>query len=217
MISQNLHILYLVTAIALLTTEAFIVSPIASHTPSRSNSNSNNGMIQIQSVRESSPTATYSRSILREGGGANSDTATDEIILSPPEQKVYNVLQDLHNAQFPFRLVVVGNGAISETTANLGPTFKLGTSPRTGEPIATFASVDQSFEFHLMISQVSKIVMTSKATSGGEKDDQLMQIFRFLTDDGKSMCSLILADKGDEAQAWFQTMLDKYNQGDIQL
>ena len=140
------------------------------------------------------------------------EAASDsEVIgLSEPEQTVRDILQDLHDSDLPFRLVVVGNGAILETTSILGPTFKLGQSPRTGEPLTTFASEDQSFEFHLMISQVSKIVLTEKT---GEK---IMQIFRFLTAEGKPMCSLILADKSEKAQKWFTSMCEKHGV-DIQL
>ena len=164
--------------------------------------------------------------IVPAGGSGNSNsgdtattktsTTTSTTTLSPPEQKVYNVLQEMHNSQYPFRLVVVGNGAILETTSVLGPTMKVGTSPRTGEPLVTLASSDQSFEFHLMLAQVSKITMTEKESptaTGGER----MQVSRFLTDEGKPMCSLILADKGPDAQAWFETMMKKYDNGDIQL
>ena len=72
-------------------------------------------------------------------------TTTSTTTLSPPEQKVYNVLQEMHNSQYPFRLVVVGNGAILETTSVLGPTMKVGTSPRTGEPLVTLASSAKYF------------------------------------------------------------------------
>lgn len=130
--------------------------------------------------------------------------------LSEPEQTVYDILQDMRDCQYPFRLVVVGNGAILETTSTLGPTFKLGKSPRTGEPLTTFASEDQSFEFHLMLAQVSKIVLTEKT------GDKIMQIFRFLTAEGKPMCSLILAEKSVEAQKWFGSMLEKHGE-DVQL
>lgn len=133
--------------------------------------------------------------------------------LSPPEQTVYDLLDSLHESNFPFRLVVVGNGAILETTSILGPTFKLGKSPRTGEPLTTFASEDQSFEFHLMIAQVSKIVLSEKA---GPEEGKVMQIFRFLTAEGKPMCSLILADKTEEAKKWYRSLLEKHG-GDIQL
>ena len=144
-----------------------------------------------------------SPTLLHEGGDS-------EVTLSGPEETVYGILQDMHDSDYPFRLVVVGNGAILETTSALGPTYKLGESPRTGEPLTTFASEDQSFEFHLMISQVSKIVMAEK------QGENLMQIFRFLTAEGKPMCSLILADKSQGAQKWFASMIDKHGT-DVQL
>ena len=155
-------------------------------------------------VGSAAVTPDLSSTLLRETSDDNDDG------LSEPEQTVYSVLQDMHDSEYPFRLVVVGNGAILETTSALGPTFKLGNSPRTGESLTTFASEDQSFEFHLMIAQVSKIVLTEKT---GER---VMQIFRFLTAEGKPMCSLILADKSNEAQKWFASMMEKHG-ADIQL
>ena len=146
------------------------------------------------------------------GDGDNEEEEEgDDAGLSPPEQTVLDILQEMHESDFPFRLVVVGNGAILETTSPLGPTFKLGKSPRTGEPLTTFASEDQSCEFHLMIAQVSKIVLSEKSGPKGT-----MQIFRFLTAEGKPMCSLILADKSDKAKKWYRSMLEKHGV-DIQL
>lgn len=133
----------------------------------------------------------------------------DEYGFTTSEQTVYELLTELHTAQLAFRLVVIGNGAILETTSELGPTFKVNQSPKTKENLTTFASVDQSFEFHLKIAQVKKIVLSSKTSP------RPMQIFRFLSTEDKPMCSLILADKSDEAQTWFQTMLEKYG-GEIQ-
>jgi hypothetical protein len=162
-------------------------------------------------------------SILRGGSSSSSSissTAIDE--LSTSETKAYQLLQDLHDAKFPFRLVVIGNGAILEaTTPELGPIFKITKSPKTGETLTTFASADQSFEFHLKIGQVKRIVLTSRPTTtntaapNGEQPS--MQLFRFLTADGSPMCSLILADKSEAAQIWFQTMVDKYDGGDLHL
>lgn len=139
--------------------------------------------------------------------------ATDsDIEMTPPEENVYEILQSLHVSQFPFRLVVVGNGAILETTSPLGPVMKLSQSPQTGENLLTFASKDQSFEFHLKIAQVSKIVLTEKEGPQGKT----MRIFRFLTDEGKPMCSLILADKSEDSIKWFHDIREKYG-SDIQL
>lgn len=147
-------------------------------------------------------------------GDAAAPASATVSTLSPPEQKVYDILEEMHDVNYPFRLVVIGNGAILETTSVLGPTMKVGTSPRSGEPLVTLASSDQSFEFHIMLAQVSKITMTEKESPA---TGDLMQVARFLTDEGKPMCSLILADKGEEAKAWFGTLLEKYDNGDIQL
>lgn len=138
----------------------------------------------------------------------------DDAGMSQPETTVYNILEDMHNSNFPFRLVVVGNGAILETTSSLGPVMKMGKSPRTGENLVTFSSEDKSFEFHVMIAQVSKVVMTQKE---GAQAGKVLDIFRFLTADGKPMCSLILSENSDDGKKWFSTMLEKYNNGDVQL
>ena len=137
-----------------------------------------------------------------------------DVSLSPPEQTVYKILRALHDSNYPFRVVVVGNGAILEATSTLGSNFKLGTSPRTGEPLTTFASDDKSFEFHMMISKVAKIVMTEKESP---VDGSRMQLLRFLNDEGGAMCSLILADKSKQAQEWYSALKTKYNNGDVQL
>jgi hypothetical protein len=151
----------------------------------------------------------------RSSSSSSSSTAIDE--LSKSETKVYQLLQDLHDAQFPFRLVVIGNGAILETTSMLGPTFKVGKSPKTGENLTTFASSDQSFEFHLKLAQVKRIVLTSRTSLPGGGEGPVMQLFRFLTADGTPMCSLIVADQSEAAKVWFQSMVEKYDGGDIQL
>jgi hypothetical protein len=167
-------------------------------------------------VRTRPPSISWS--VLRaEGATPSSSTSTAIDELTKSETKVYQLLQDLHEAQFPFRLVVIGNGAILETTSMLGPTFKVGKSPKTGENLTTFASSDQSFEFHLKLAQVKRIVLTSRTSPGGGGEDPVMQLFRFLTADGTPMCSLIVADKSEAAQVWFQSMVDKYDGGDIQL
>lgn len=201
MIAGRLYLISLFAAAATLNTDAFVVS---------SSSTTARVVTTGLDVGRHHFSPKQSTSL---GASDAASSADDTVALSSPEQKVYDIVADMHGSSYPFRLVVVGNGAILETTSELGPTFKLGKSPRTGEPLTTFASIDQSFEFHLMIAQVSKIVMTAKENPAGK----LMQIFRFLTDEGKPMCSLILADKGDEASAWFGTMVEKYDQGDVQL
>jgi hypothetical protein len=129
-------------------------------------------------------------------------------VLSDKEELVYDLLKDLSNAKFPFRVVVVGNGAILESTNLLGPTFKVSQSPATGANLVTFASEDQSFEFHLMIAQVSKVAMIEKPSP--VKEGKTMRIMRFLNAEEKSICSLILADESADATGWFQRTVSKY-------
>lgn len=128
--------------------------------------------------------------------------------LSEPEQRVYDLLGDLHDSKFDFRIVVVGNGAILETTATLGPKMKMSQSPASGENLVTFASADSSFEFHLKIAQVSKVALVEKespATPG-----RMVRIMRFINETGKPICSLILSTDSEEAATWYTSISAKY-------
>ena len=105
--------------------------------------------------------------------------------------------------------MVVGNGAILESTNLLGPTMKTSQSPASGANLVTFASADQSFEFHLMIAQVAKVAMVEKESP--VKKGKIMRILRFLNGEDKSICSLILAeDSSDVAAVWFRDLMSKY-------
>ena len=57
--------------------------------------------------------------------------------LTTPEQTVYGMMQELSGSGYQFRVVVVGKGAILETTTPLGPVLKLTQSPSTGEQMST--------------------------------------------------------------------------------
>ena len=138
-------------------------------------------------------------------------TATAFEDLTKAEQTVYSLVEDLHKSQYPFRIVVIGNGAILETTSKLGPVMKLNKSPKTGEALLTLASDDQSFEFHLMTSQVSKVALTEK-----EAGDKIMRIIRFLNSVGDPMCSLILGEDSEEAKMWYATLRTDYGH-EVQL
>jgi len=131
----------------------------------------------------------------------------EESLLSPKDQKVYKLLGELSESELPFRIVVVGNGAIHESTNVLGPTFKLGHSAKTGNPIVTFASEDQSFEFHVMPTQVASAVFVEKESPATGKT---MRLIRLLNADGGSISSLILADHSEAASDWFGGMTEKY-------
>eukprot|EP00586_Coscinodiscus_wailesii_P004426 CAMPEP_0172484654 /NCGR_PEP_ID=MMETSP1066-20121228/12202_1 /TAXON_ID=671091 /ORGANISM="Coscinodiscus wailesii, Strain CCMP2513" /LENGTH=158 /DNA_ID=CAMNT_0013249313 /DNA_START=90 /DNA_END=563 /DNA_ORIENTATION=+ len=59
---------------------------------------------------------------------------------------VENILKDIHSRQFLFRIVVIGNGAILESTQTLSDNYSTSTSPKTGEKLVTLSSDDKSFE-----------------------------------------------------------------------
>eukprot|EP00977_Amphora_coffeiformis_P027880 scaffold34656_cov178-Amphora_coffeaeformis.AAC.6 len=125
--------------------------------------------------------------------------------LTSSEQKVFDLLQTLHDANHPFRIVVVGKGAILETTSVLGPALSVSQSPKTGKNLMTLASDDKSFEFHLQLADVSQIAILEKETPM-----KTMRIIRVLGAEGQSMCSLILADQSDSAIQWFHGLVGEY-------
>jgi hypothetical protein len=143
--------------------------------------------------------------------GATSSSSPRMGELTPPEQRVYDLLIELHESPYSFRVVVVGAGAILETTATLGPVLKVTQQPSTGSNLMTFASEDQSFEFHVRLSHVSKMVLTSRETP-----NKTLRLLRLLNAAGDSMCSVILADDSEAAADWFEAMLSKHG-SDIQL
>lgn len=73
----------------------------------------------------------------------------------------------------------------------------------------TLASEDQSFEFHVKVDQVEKVVFaeTIRPIEGGEK---VLRIFRLMNGKGGSICSLILIDTGDEAVQWYDGMKERF-------
>mmetsp|Transcript_14451 Transcript_14451/g.34843 ORF Transcript_14451/g.34843 Transcript_14451/m.34843 type:complete len:199 (+) Transcript_14451:404-1000(+) len=115
--------------------------------------------------------------------------------------KAESILDELHRSSLPFRIVVIGNGAILETMSKLGPTSKSSISPKSGERLLTFASEDKSFEFHVKVEQVCKVAFVAK-------DER--RVARFLSENGAPICSLILADKGAEAAGWFDGLVEKH-------
>lgn len=115
-------------------------------------------------------------------------------------------LDNAHDSGLKFRVVVVGNGAILETTEVLGPVMKRSESPKSGDPLITFASSDSSFEFHLNLSRIDCISFVERNT---------MKICRLLNNEGISACSLILVDSSDEANKWFTTAKEKYATGNV--
>lgn len=127
--------------------------------------------------------------------------------LTSAEEKVFDLLQALHDSKYAFRIVVVGNGAILETTSVLGPALSVTQSPRTGKNLMTLASEDKTFEFHLQLADVSEIAVLEKETPM-----KTMRLIRVLGVEGESMCSLILADQSDAAVEWFRGIGKKYGE-----
>jgi len=151
-----------------------------------------NGFMTNVATRISSTRPTYLQASLKEEG-----------------KVVDTILAEMHESNFLFRIVVVGNGAILETTSVLGPAMKSSVSPKSGERLVTLASEDQSFEFHVKVDQVEKIVFaeTKRPIEGGEK---VLRICRLMNGEGGSICSLILVDKGDEAVQWYDGMKERF-------
>ncbi|GKY92688.1 hypothetical protein MPSEU_000259400 [Mayamaea pseudoterrestris] len=169
------------------------------------------GFIYLHPVRcraappssSSSLSTTITRSMTTSTSSADAHHRMGE--LNEPEQKVFDLMKELHDSNYKFRIVVVGNGAILETVSPLGPVTKVLQSASTGTNLLTLANEDQSFEFHLQLSQVSKMVLTSKETP-----KRVMQSVRLLNANGVSMCSLILADESDAAIDWYMKLQDSY-------
>lgn len=115
--------------------------------------------------------------------------------------KAESILDDMHKSKYPFRIIVIGNGAILETTSPLGPISKSSISPKTNERLLTFASEDASFEFHVKVEQIYKIVFVAT---------EERSVARFLSETGTPICSLILGDKSSEAGEWFNGLIEKW-------
>jgi hypothetical protein len=64
---------------------------------------------------------------------------------------------------------------------------------------------DKSFEYHLQLSQVRKLVLLEKETPA-----KMLRIIRLLTAEGETMSSLILADGSEAATKWYHSMVEKY-------
>lgn len=127
--------------------------------------------------------------------------------LTSSEEKVFSLMQTLHDSAHPFRVVVVGNGAILETTTVLGPGLSVSQSPKTGKNLMTLASEDKSFEFHVQLADVRQIELSEKETPM-----KTMRIVRFVGTEGLSMCSLILADPSEAATKWFHGLVEEYGE-----
>ena len=139
---------------------------------------------------------------------SSTSSSSSSISLTPVEQGVYEFFEKLHQSQHAFRIVVVGSaGGILETTAPLGPVFKTSQSPKSGKVLLTMATEDQSFEFHVTLSQVAQLAIVERPSPDGART---IRVIRVLTDQGASVCSLILGDDSDDAAAFFETLQQEY-------
>jgi hypothetical protein len=139
--------------------------------------------------------------------------------LTPPEATVYQLLHELHDGGFAFRVVVVGKGSIAEFTVPcLGPKLSIAQSPSSGANLLTLASGDASWEYHVQLSEVFKVALVEKQTPA-----KTLRIVRLVNATGDSISSLILvpdhpghSKKEEEAIQWFHGLVEKYG-SEIQL
>lgn len=71
--------------------------------------------------------------------------------------------------------------------------------------MATFANEDQSFEYHVQLEQISKIMLIEKETP----NKKVLRIIRFLNSTGDSMSSFILADSSEAAKGWYHDLVER--------
>jgi Haem utilisation ChuX/HutX len=147
-------------------------------------------------------TKNFATKLAESGGIATTKGAPT---LTEKEAKVYGFLQDLHESKLSFRIVVVGNGAILESTNTLGMYMALSQSPKSGANLVTFASEDKSFELHLQTAEIAKVALVERETP-----HRTMRILRLIKEGGESICSLIVSDDSETTMEWFSTMKSKY-------
>ena len=167
-------------------------------------------LLRAESAENTSttPAAAAATTSTKDDDNDDTDPNRDAIAsLTPSGTRVYEVLKDLHDSGLAFRIIVVGNGAILESTNILGPVFNLSLSKKTGLPITTFASADKSFEFHLKLAEVESAVLVEKPSA--VKEGRTMRLMRFSKESG-NICTLILGDDNDDTAAWFRSMVEKH-------
>lgn len=71
-----------------------------------------------------------------------------------------------------------------------------------GANMLTVTSNDQTFEYHLQLSQASKIVFTERETPS-----KTFRIIRLLNAQGEALSSFILVDATETAIAWFRELI----------
>lgn len=179
--------------------------------------------LRIPSIRDRDRDRDPSPRIILKAGATD---ATDEESSASPsasasasasEIEVCDILRELHDSGLPFRIIVIGNGAILESTSVLGPTMGVSESKKTGKPIATFASEDRSFEFHVKPDEIRALALTEKQSP--VHPEKTMRSLRFTNEKGP-VCILIVGENDDSsssaeaaaasAASWFQMMVTKY-------
>jgi hypothetical protein len=73
----------------------------------------------------------------------------------------FDIMDDIHDSGYLFRMVVVGKGAILELYIGAGTRAQGHTESSTGTNMLTLAT-DQTFEFLFAVAQVSKMVLLEK-------------------------------------------------------
>mmetsp|Transcript_32846 Transcript_32846/g.67070 ORF Transcript_32846/g.67070 Transcript_32846/m.67070 type:complete len:217 (+) Transcript_32846:55-705(+) len=163
-----------------------------------------------------SPSPTPKTPILKSSSSSEDTTPTTTTNDPPtPPSKAQQILTSIHQSKLPFRIIVLGTDSVLETTSPLGPRTSLALSPKTNEPLMTFASEDKSFEFHVKVDKVCKVTFVAlekkiRVEDGEEEERKMMRVCRFLNEKGNLICSLILAEEGEEGVKWFEGMIDTY-------
>ena len=140
----------------------------------------------------------------------SAENRDDENSSSSPSSLAEQILHDFHTSKLSFRIIVIGNGAILESTSPLGPTFKPSISPKSGERLITFANMDASLEFHVKVDEIAKIVFVVSQSNDQQQQQQSRRVARFINANGIPICSLLLAETTKEGEAWFENMMETY-------
>eukprot|EP00551_Chaetoceros_affinis_P002575 CAMPEP_0203634124 /NCGR_PEP_ID=MMETSP0088-20131115/1174_1 /ASSEMBLY_ACC=CAM_ASM_001087 /TAXON_ID=426623 /ORGANISM="Chaetoceros affinis, Strain CCMP159" /LENGTH=181 /DNA_ID=CAMNT_0050487671 /DNA_START=115 /DNA_END=660 /DNA_ORIENTATION=- len=141
---------------------------------------------------------------------ASSSSSSSSSSLS--SESINSFLEEMHNSGYEFRVVVVGNGAILESTEVLGPVMKSSTSPKTGAELITFASSDSSFEFHVNLDKIKNVSFVESSRSMPNGEEKVLRICRLINSEGASACSLILTDSSSDSLEWFGQMKKKFGE-----
>lgn len=167
-------------------------------------------LLVIGTILQQQTSQAFQAGLLQPSANSRAETSYRSLNLqsSPADNRniAESILDEFHRSNLSFRIVVIGNGAILETTSKLGPTSpKSSISPKSGERLLTFANEDASFELHVKVDQVCKIAFVINTANN-------RRVARFLSDKGAPICSLILAGNSDtvKAEEWFDGLVAKH-------